>query len=115
MRCLSARWLLIFAALFSVYDIDRENKKNALEKNCGSVMIEKGLESAGVAALHLSVGGNRQSDSWYRSNVTPFHLAALALVHIQHKWSHTAHVYAQVRGFGCLCRTHGEPVGVAGL
>ncbi len=63
-----------------------------MEKSFGQHVIERRLESGGAAALphtagqsvgDLSVGGNCQSDSWYRSNLTPLRLAALVIVHIQ--------------------------------
>lgn len=61
------------------------------KKSFGQHVIER-PGSAEAAALRraavqsvsdLSVGGNCQSDSWYRSNLSPLRLAALVIVHIQ--------------------------------
>lgn len=76
---------------------------------------KKARESAEAATLHLSVGGNCQSDSWYRSNRTPLRLAALVLVRIRTNGAAQSMFMLEVRAFGCFCRAHGVPVGVAGL
>lgn len=66
---------------------------------------KKARESAEAAALHLSVGGNCQSDSWYRSNLTPLRLAALVLVHIRTNGACTVHVYAGGQGLWMLLQS----------
>lgn len=90
------------------------------KESSGQHVIER-PESAEAASLprvcDLSAGGNCQSYSWYRSNLTPLHLAASVIVHVRlvlpvRTRCVVVCLCLWLRAFGSLCRAHGGPAGV---